>query len=456
MAAVRVVVIGGGISGLGVAYALQRAGIPSRLIEAAPTAGGMIRTERVDGFLVEHGPNSALNASVDVENVAADLGLLPDRVFAAPASRKRYIVRDNQLVPLPMGLVEFLRTPLWSGLAKARLLKEPFAAPPPAGEESIASFVSRRLGPEILEYAVDPFVSGVYAGDPERLSVQATFPKLAALERIHGGLIRGAIAGIGKPRTPRPSQRGIYSFREGLGQLPSAIGTRLGESLWCGARVSALSRLGEGFRIHIDRDHATTTLDADQVVIATPSDVAATLVRPFAFDVAEELAAIEYAPVAVVVTAFARTAVRHSLDGFGCLVPRLERRTVLGSLWNSSLFPGRAPDGAVLVSNFVGGARHPDLVDRPDDELTRLVVEDLGRLLGVTGAPAWTRIIRYRRAIPQYVIGHAARVERIEQAMARVPGLSLVGNYLRGVAVGDCLEKGLTLGRTLGAAVIKA
>lgn len=449
MAAVRVAVIGGGISGLGVAYALARAGVPFRLIEAAPTAGGMIRSERVDGFLIEHGPNSALNASVDVESVINDLGLLPDRVFAAPASRKRYIVKHDQLVPLPTGLIEFLRTPLWSARAKARLLKEPFAAPPPAGEESIASFVARRLGREFLEYAVDPFVSGVYAGDPERLSVQATFPKLAALERDHGGLIRGAMAGIGKPRAPRPSQRGIYSFREGLSQLPAAISARLGESLWCHARVAALTRRVEGFRVEVERHRERITLDADRVVIATPSDVAAALVRPLASRLAEELAAIEYAPIAVVAAAFSRTAVQHSLDGFGCLVPRLERCTLLGSLWNSSLFPGRAPEGAVLLSNFVGGARHPDLVGRADSELTGLVVEDLGRLLGVTGQPLWTRIIRYRRAIPQYVIGHASRVERIEQATARVTGLSLVGNYLRGVAVGDCLERGLTVGRTL-------
>jgi oxygen-dependent protoporphyrinogen oxidase len=451
MAAVRVVIIGGGISGLGVAYALQRAGVSFRLIESAPLTGGMIRSERVNGFLIEHGPNSAMNASVDVENVIDELGLLPDRVFAAPTSRKRYIVRHNRPVPLPMGLVDLFRTPLWSGHAKARLLKEPFAAPPPGGEESIASFVSRRLGPEFFEYAVDPFVSGVYAGDPERLSVQATFPKLAALERNHGGLIQGAVAGIRTPRAPRPRQRGIYSFRDGLGQLPAAISARLGESLWCGARVTALVRQGDGFQVDIERLRERTTLDADQVVIATPSDVAATLVRPFDSGLADELAAIEYAPVAVVVTAFARAAVQHPLDGFGCLVPRLERRTVLGSLWNSSLFPGRAPDGMVLLSNFVGGARHPDLVDRSDDELTRLVVGDLGRLLGVTGPPTWTRIIRYCRAIPQYVIGHAARVERIEQATAHITGLSLVGNYLRGVAVGDCLEKGLSLGRSLTA-----
>jgi oxygen-dependent protoporphyrinogen oxidase len=438
-----------------VAYALHRAGISFRLIESAPTVGGMIRSERVDGFLIEHGPNSALNASVDVEHVIDDLGLLPDRVFAAPTSRKRYLVKHNHLVPIPIGPVDFLRTSLWSGRAKARLLIEPFAAAPHGGEESIASFVSRRLGPEFLEYAVDPFVSGVYAGDPWRLSVQATFPKLAALERNHGGLIRGAIAGIRKPRAPRPNQRGIYSFRDGLGQLPAAISARLGESLWCGARATELARQGSGFRVEVDRGHERAAVDADQVVIATPADAAATLTRPFDAGLADELAAIEYAPVAVVATAFTRATVQHPLDGFGCLVPRLERRAILGSLWNSSLFPSRAPDGMVLLSNFVGGARHADLVDRSDEELTRLVAEDLERLLGVTGLPTWTRIIRYRRAIPQYVIGHAARVERIEQAIARIPGLSLVGNYLRGVAVGDCLEKGLTLGRTLAAAGIK-
>jgi oxygen-dependent protoporphyrinogen oxidase len=309
--------------------------------------------------------------------------------------------------------------------------------------------VSRRLGREFLEYAVDPFVSGVYAGDPERLSVQATFPKLAVLERDHGGLIRGAIAKIGKPRAPRPSQRGIYSFRDGLGQLPVAISARLGDALWCNARVTALGRDSDGFRIEVERCSERTTLAADRVVIATPADIASHLVRSLVPDLADNLAAIEYAPVAVVATAFSRTAVQHSLDGFGCLVPRLERRTLLGSLWNSSLFPGRAPEGAVLLSNFVGGARHSDLIDRSDDELTRLVVEDLGRLLGVTEPPTWSRVIRHRRAIPQYVIGHAARVERIEQATARIPGLSLVGNYLRGVAVGDCLERGLAVGRTL-------
>jgi oxygen-dependent protoporphyrinogen oxidase len=449
MAAVRVAVIGGGISGLGVAYALARAGIPFRLIESAPTVGGMIRSERVNGFLIEHGPNSALNASMDVETVINELGLLPDRVFAAPMSRKRYVVKHNRLVPLPMGLVEFLRTPLWSGRAKARLLGEPFTAPPPAGEESIASFVSRRIGHEFLEYAVDPFVSGVYAGDPERLSVQATFPKLAALERYHGGLIRGAIAGIRKPRAPRPRQRGIYSFREGLGQLPSAISARLAELLWCNTRVTGLTRRRDGFSVEVERDNTRMTLDADRVVIATPAYVAADLVRPLVPELADDLSAIEYAPIAVVVTAFDCAAVTHPLDGFGCLVPRLERRTLLGSLWNSSLFPGRAPEGAVLLSNFVGGARHAELFDRPDEELTLLVIEDLGRLLGVTGRPTWTRVIRHRLAIPQYVIGHAARVERIEQTTARIPGLSLVGNYLRGVAVGDCLERGLTLGRTL-------
>jgi oxygen-dependent protoporphyrinogen oxidase len=451
MAPVRVAVIGGGISGLGVAYALARAGVPFRLIESASSVGGMIRSERVDGFLVEHGPNSALNASVDVETVIGELGLLPDRVFAAPVSRKRYIVKDGRPRALPLGFIDFLRTPLWSGRAKARLLREPFAEPPPAGEESIASFVTRRLGREFLEYAVDPFVSGVYAGDPERLSVQATFPKLAALERNHGSLIRGALAGIGRPRAQRPRQRGIYSFRDGLGELPVAIGARLGDSLWCDARVTGLARRREGFGVGIVRRNEETTLDADRVVIATPADVAASLVRPFDPGLSEELAAIEYAPVAVVATAFDRARVSHPLDGFGCLVPRLERRTLLGSLWNSSLFPGRSPQGMVLVSNFVGGARHADLVDRSDAELTRLVVEDLARLLGVNGTPTWARVIRYRRAIPQYLIGHAARVSRIERATAHLPGLSLVGNYLRGVAVGDCLERGLTTGRSLAA-----
>ncbi len=445
-----VVVIGGGISGLGVAYSLHQAGVPVQVLEADPDVGGVIRSARTaDGFLIESGPNSALNHSLEVERAIERIGLLPDRVFASPSGRKRFIVKHGVPIPLPSGLWSFMTNPLWSGRAKRGLLGEPFAKPAPPGDESIADFVRRRLGPEWLDYAVDPFVSGVYAGDPETLSLAATFPRLAALERDHGGLIRGAIARIGRPKEAKPVHRGIYSFRDGLGALPRAIGACLGDALWVNARVRQIVRAGSAFRVQVDRDGVSREVDAARVVLATPADVAGGLLQSLAPDLAGELNAIVYAPVAVVFTAFPRAAVAHPLDGFGCLVPGREQRGILGSLWTSALFPERAPDGMVALTNFVGGARHPNLVQQSDEALVRLVCAEVARLFGVASSPALVRVIRHHRAIPQYLLGHADRVTRITRAVDAIPGLALVGNYLSGVAVNDCLARGVELGRRL-------
>ncbi|MEO5657594.1 MAG: protoporphyrinogen oxidase [Nitrospiria bacterium] len=445
-----VIVIGGGISGLGVAYALHREGVGVRLIEARSDVGGVIRSHRVEGYLIEHGPTSALNHSVEIERVIDDLGLTGERVFASPAARRRYIVRGGRPLPLPTGPIAFLTTPLWSARAKWRLLGEPFAPRAPAGEESIAAFVTRRMGSEFCDYAVDPFVSGVYAGDPHELSLASTFPRLHAMECEHGGLIRGAIAQIGRPRAARPTRRGIYSFREGLAELPRALGAELGDALWVNTRVRTIDRGSAGFRVTVARaDGGEFIEEAERLVLAVPADAAAELARPWAPVLADELGAIVYAPVAIVYLAFPRSGVLHALDGFGCLVPRRERRTILGSLWTSTVFPGRVPDGMVGLTNFVGGATQPELIDRPDHALIASVLEDLDRLLGIRSPPAFAHVIRHARAIPQYLIGHGERLARIEREVARIKGLSLAGNYLRGVSVNDCFEKGLALGRAL-------
>lgn len=444
-----VVLVGGGISGLGVAYALKRRGVEVRLLESRSDVGGVIRSHRVEGFLIEHGPNSALNHSIEVERVIDEIGLTSERVFAAPAARKRFIVRHGRPLPLPTGLGAFLTTPLWSARAKWRLVGELFAPPRPAGEESVADFVTRRLGSEMFDYAADPFVSGVYAGDPHALSMAATFPRLDDMERAHGGLIRAVVARIGRPKLPRPARRGIYSFRSGMAALPMAMGASLGDSLWSDAQVVDVDRRAGRFAITVDRGGATTVLEADRVVLTTPAPVTAGFVRPWAPALAQELEAIVYAPVAVVFLGFPRSAVGHALDGFGCLVPRRERHTILGSLWTSTLFPERAPQGMVGLTNFVGGATQPDWINQPSGVLIDAVCADLNRLFDVRSTPALAHVIRHTRAIPQYLIGHGARVERIEREVSRIEGLALAGNYLRGVAVGECLEKGLALGWAL-------
>ncbi len=442
--------VGAGISGLGAAYALAREGVDVRLLDAHHEVGGVIRSERVDGYLIEHGPNSALNTSCEVERLLAELDLLSERVFAAPAARKRFIVRDGRPLPLPTSPWAFVTTPLWSAQAKWRLLAEPAARrPPPGREETVREFVTRRLGREIADYAVDPFVSGVYAGDPDALSMQSTFPLLYALERNHGGLIRGALARLAKPRPPRPAQRGIYSFRTGMGALPRALGASLGERVWPGTSVVGLTRTSGGFRLDVERGAERLRLDTERVVLATPADRAAALVRPLAPVLAEELAGIAYASVAIVFVAFARVAVAHPLDGFGCLVPGRERRGLLGSLWTSSLFPDRAPAGMVAFTNYLGGARNPEVIRQTDEDLTHIVLEELGRLFGAQGPAAFVRVIRHARGIPQYLCGHDARLGRIDAEVARIGGLALAGNYLRGVSVGDCLTRGVALGREL-------
>ena len=376
--------VGAGISGLGAAYALARAGVDVCLLEARDEVGGVIRSERVDGYLIEHGPNSVLNTSCEVERILGELGLVSERVFAAPVARKRFIVRDGRSLPLPTSPWAFVTTPLWSARAKWRLLAEPFARrPPPEREETVMEFVARRLGHEIAEYAVDPFVSGVYAGDPNALSMQSTFPLLYALERDHGGLVRGALARLVRPKPSRPAQRGIYSFRTGMGALPRALGTFLGERVWLGTSVVGLTRTAAGFCLDIERGDERFTIDTERVVVATPADRAAALVRLLNPALAEDLAGIAYAPVAMVFAAFARAAVAHSLDGFGCLVPSLERRRLLGSLWSSSLFPGRAPAGMVAFTNYLGGAKDPEVVGQTDDDLARFALDELSRLFEI-------------------------------------------------------------------------
>ncbi|MGH7454281.1 MAG: protoporphyrinogen oxidase, partial [bacterium] len=458
----HVVIIGAGISGLATAAWLDAAGVKVLVLESAPYVGGVMHTERLDDFLIETGPNSLLETTPHIGELIALAGVQDQVVYPDGAGSKRYILRHGKFFPLPTNPSAFLRTPLFSLRAKLRLLREPFIKPaPPETEESIAEFVRRRIGSEFLDYAINPFVAGVYAGDPARLSVRAAFPKLYGLEQNYGSLIRGAIRGR-KERAARAEKAKdrarMLSFREGMGALPAALHRRLGEKVQLGvSNVQISTAADQALPFSLEKEEPdkmwriafkTTSNEkiwneiyARHVVITAPAYHVPTL---FSEGPARRLAALRdvvYAPVAVIATGFRRKHVRHPLDGFGFLVPEKEQRNILGTLFNSTLFPNRAPEGRVLMTTFAGGMRQPTLVSREDRDLRQLVLEDLRDLLGISAAPDFIHIRRYQQAIPQYMIGHQRFLDLMDEIEREFPGLHFATNYRGGISVADCIKQ---------------
>ncbi|MDZ7343384.1 MAG: protoporphyrinogen oxidase [candidate division KSB1 bacterium] len=458
----HVAIIGAGISGLATAVWLDAAGVKVLVLENAPHVGGVMRSERFDDFLIETGPNSLLETTPHLGELIALAGVQEQVVYPDGAGSKRYILRRGKIFPLPTSPSAFLATPLFSLRAKLRLLREPFVKPaPPEAEESIAEFVRRRIGGEFLDYAINPFVAGVYAGDPAQLSVRAAFPKLHALEQNYGSLIRGAIRGR-KERAARAEKAKdrarMLSFREGMGALPAALYRRLREKVQLGANNVQISPAADSelsfsrendepdkiWRIAFETTsskNAWHEIYARHVVITAPAYHVPAL---FSDGPARRLAALRdvvYAPVAIVTTGFRREQVRHPLDGFGFLVPEKEQRRILGTLFNSTLFPNRAPEGRVLMTTFVGGMRQPDFPNRDDRELRQFVLEELRDILGVAGAPEFLHIRRYQQAIPQYLLGHQRFVDLINEAEREFPGLHFATNYRGGISVADCIKQ---------------
>jgi len=439
-----VLVIGAGVSGLTAAYELGKRGTAVAIADAGRDPGGVIGTRERDGFLYETGANSALDTSPALDALFDELGILGERRDAGPNGSNRFIVRDGRLVALPTSPGAFLTTRAFTLAAKLRLLREPFVAPAPAqAEETIADFVRRRLGSEFLDYAIDPFVSGIYAGDPERISVPAAFPKLFALEQKHGSLIRGQIMGARERRKRAETSKNAaksFSFAAGMKTLPEALARRIAR-YDRGVRVTSIAPAADGLEVQGVRDGTGVRYRARRVVCATAAHAAAPMFASAAPALARALAAIEYAPVCVVASAYRRDRVAHALDGFGVLVPRRERRRILGTLFSSSLFEGRAPAGHVLLTTFAGGRRNPEVTALDDEALAKTVGEELGALLGAR-EPLWNEIVRWAHAIPQYTIGHLARVAAVDEAAAALPGLGFCANWRGGVSFGDCIRNG--------------
>jgi protoporphyrinogen/coproporphyrinogen III oxidase len=435
------IVLGGGISGLACAYRLQRAGISVRVLEAGSRPGGVIAMKEKDGFRFELGPQSFLSTELLLALIDT-LGLKDQLLYANPRA-PRYILVQGRLVPAPLAPPSLLTTSLFGAGTKWRLLTEMFRhTKPPEGDESIAAFVRRKFGEDLLNRLAAPFVSGVYAGDPEKLSLRAAFPKAHEFEERYGSVLRGAMKSRPAKGAPRA---GLCSFREGMHALPLAVGACLGDSLLLEAKATGL-RVGEAngkpwFEVDIQQRDHRESLPASAVVVATSTDIAAQILRDLSGQIPPLLSQIEYAPVAVVSAGYRRDQFRQSPDGFGFLVPRGEGLRVLGTVFNSSLFAGRAPEGMVCLTSFAGGATDPDVCKLTDDEITETICAEVARVLGITGKPVMTNLQRHSRALPQYNLGHTQVVKSLEAITASIPGLFVTGNYLSGPSIGACVEQ---------------
>ncbi len=446
-----VAVIGAGITGLTAAWTLRREGLDVVVFEAAPRGGGAIGSFRVGEWLHETGPNALMENSAEVPALIEEIGLAKQRVYASPAAKKRYVVRDDVMHAMPGSPVAFALTDLFSWKAKLKLLGEPWRRRASADEEeSVAQFVNRRLGREFLDYAVNPFVGGVYAGDPARLSVKHGFPKLWKLEQEHGSLIRGAIAR--RNASGGPAGR-MFSFAGGLQELPRTMEHLLAGAVRRGTRVRAVRRTGAAWEVEFKTAGVVLKEKFAAVICALPPDGLAKIAFEGFAHAAElkEWSRIEHAPVASVFTGWRREAVAHPLDGFGVLVPEVERGNVLGTLFSSTIFPRRAPDGHVALTTFVGGVRQPELAGLSEEELCDLVADELRLLVGARGRPEYVHVARWPRAIPQYTLGYGRYLEICAKAEKAAPGLLIGGNGRDGISLSNCIASGRRLAREAGA-----
>jgi oxygen-dependent protoporphyrinogen oxidase len=440
------VIVGGGISGLTLAYRLQQR-LPAAeivVLEGGPRVGGCVDTLTRDGFRVEAGPNGFLDTKPAVLELCRELGLA-DRLIpaSADAARNRYLLLHGRLRLLPASLAGFLMSDLLSWPGKLAVLLERFRPPRrQGGDESIDAFARRRVGKEVAQTLADPFVTGIYAGDPTRLSVQACFPRLAAFERDHGSVLRGMTHSrrAAKPSGGTARRMQMWSFREGLGVLIATLREKLQSAPQSGVRVVSVRRGADAKRWSVQSSEGNFWT-ADAVALTCPAYEQAVLLTGVDPALAAQIGAIPYNRIAVVAMGYLAADIRHPLDGFGYLSPQRLRHDVLGVQWCSSIYPDRAPPGMVLLRALCGGWNRPDIVDWDDARLTTAVHAELGHLLGIRASPRFRQVVRWDRAIPQYLVGHLDRVARIEAAVARHPGLFVGGNSYQGVSLAECVEQ---------------
>ncbi len=432
----RIAIIGAGITGLTAAFELRRRGADCTVYEATDRVGGAIRTVCEEGFLVECGPNSILDTHPNIGKLIARLGLQGSKLPANEAANNRFIVRNGEPIALPTSPAAFFASKAFSTKAKLRLLCEPFIRSKSDESESLADFVVRRLGKEFLDYAINPFVSGVYAGDPAKLSTSHAFPKLYALEQKHGSLIQGAIMGA-KERKRREEvatkDARMFTFDNGVEVLPEKLAAKLGNAIWLNMPVDGFQRLNNGMW-QVNGEEYT------DVLLALPAHAMPQLETPLDLS---PMADIYYPPVTSLSLGFSKNQFMHPLNGFGMLIPKIEDRYSLGALFPSSIFPDRAPIGSVLLTVFIGGSMAAERALQDEGQIVANALRDLEDLLGLAGEPEYQRLSVWPKAIPQYNVGYERFLNHMKQMETDHPGIHFAGHYRDGISVGNSILSGI-------------
>lgn len=491
----RIAIIGGGISGLAAAHRLTEL-LPQAelsLFEASDRLGGVLHTVHRDGFLIEQSADNFLVKPSSGIDLCRQLGIAGDLLTTDESRRRAFVVRDGKLVPIPDGfylmsprkLWPLLTSPALSLAGKLRLLCEPFIgrgpaatptsdlrSPSPPSDESVASFARRRLGREAFERFVQPLVAGIYTADPEQLSMAATMPQFLEFERERGSLLRATLLPK-KSRTGRLSDElsdesgqaahsasgaryGLFvTPGAGMASLVNSLAARLpSNAIHVKSPVSHLTHNANGWRLDFPAPPPTLLVPPpafNALILALPAHAAASLLVSSDAELSTELSAIEYAGCAVVSLGFARSQIGHALDGFGFVVPAIERRRIIAGSFASLKFPNRAPADQVLIRAFIGGAVQPELLDLSDAELSRIACEELAELLQISGKPVSTNIARWPSSMPQYHVGHLARISRIDELASRYSNLALAGNAYRGVGIPHCIASGIAAAEKIAA-----
>jgi len=437
-----VVVIGGGISGLACAFRLKKRGISVLLLEKSNRFGGVVESKQQDGFLFESGPQSFLLTS-ELAELIEDAGLGGD-LISAPPRLARYILHGGKLVSVPLSPFSLLSTSLLDDGTKWRLLTEVFRKTrPPDPDESISAFTRRKFGECLLENLVAPFVSGVYAGDPEQLSLRSSFPQVHEWEEAKGSVLRGAIAQMkrAKKSSGKRARRQMCSLKDGVGTLMKALGSQLGDSARLGSAVNSVRPISAGGRMQYEVSLSTGETKAAHTIVFAADAVAGPILMPVSAQFPATLGKIAYAPVAVYSAGYRQEAIGRPLDGFGFLVPRKEGMRTLGCVWNSSLFPARAPKGHVLMTSFAGGATDPEFCTRGEERIASTIRDEIARALNIREAPVIERVRVHARALPQYTLGYSGIILELKTICDTTPEFYLTGNYLDGPALGACVVR---------------